>query len=67
VEDGAVVRNTARVNPENPIVELGPEFKKVTCQQKETKMQSMKPEANLLMFVLAAEIWNFGMKMFLKQ
>jgi hypothetical protein len=30
-------------------------------------MQSMKPEANLLMFVLAAEIWSFGMKMFLKQ
>jgi hypothetical protein len=30
-------------------------------------MESMKPEANLLMFVLAAEIWNFGMKMFLKQ
>ncbi|CAK9873615.1 unnamed protein product [Sphagnum jensenii] len=29
VEDGAVVRNTARVNPENPTVELGPEFKKV--------------------------------------
>jgi hypothetical protein len=30
-------------------------------------MQSMKPEANLLMFVLAADIWSFGMKMFLKQ
>jgi UTP--glucose-1-phosphate uridylyltransferase len=29
VEDGAVVRNTARANPENPTVELGPEFKKV--------------------------------------
>jgi hypothetical protein len=37
VEDGAVVRNTARANPDNPTVELGPEFKKVTCQQKETK------------------------------
>jgi hypothetical protein len=30
-------------------------------------MQSMKAEANLIMFVLAAEIWSFGMKMFLKQ
>lgn len=29
VEDGFVIRNTARKNPANPSVELGPEFKKV--------------------------------------
>lgn len=29
VEDGAVVRSTARSSPENPTIELGSEFKKV--------------------------------------
>lgn len=29
VEDGAVVRSTARISPENPTIELGSEFKKV--------------------------------------
>lgn len=29
VEDGSVIRNKARTNPENPSIELGPEFKKV--------------------------------------
>jgi UTP--glucose-1-phosphate uridylyltransferase len=29
LEDGSVIRNTARTNPENPSIELGPEFKKV--------------------------------------
>ncbi|KAL2644899.1 hypothetical protein R1flu_012486 [Riccia fluitans] len=29
VEEGSVLRNTARKSPENPSVELGPEFKKV--------------------------------------
>ncbi len=66
MEDGAVVRNTARVNPENPTVELGPEFKKVTCQQKETK-DAVHEARSQLTHVLAAEIWSFGMKMFLKQ
>lgn len=30
LEDGSVIRNTARANPENPSIELGPEFKKVS-------------------------------------
>ena len=29
VEDGTVSRNSARSNPTNPVVDLGPEFKKV--------------------------------------
>lgn len=29
LQDGFVVRNQARANPENPSIELGPEFKKV--------------------------------------
>ena len=29
LEDGFVIRNKARANPENPSIELGPEFKKV--------------------------------------
>ncbi|KAM7278543.1 hypothetical protein ACFE04_005677 [Oxalis oulophora] len=29
LEDGLVIRNKARTNPENPSIELGPEFKKV--------------------------------------
>lgn len=30
LEDGSVIRNKARTNPENPSIELGPEFKKVS-------------------------------------
>ncbi|XP_004503091.1 UTP--glucose-1-phosphate uridylyltransferase-like isoform X1 [Cicer arietinum] len=30
LQDGFVVRNQARANPENPSIELGPEFKKVS-------------------------------------
>ncbi|CAM8924691.1 unnamed protein product [Rhodiola kirilowii] len=30
LEDGFVIRNPARSNPENPSIELGPEFKKVS-------------------------------------
>uniref|UniRef100_A0A0R0L0W8 UTP--glucose-1-phosphate uridylyltransferase n=1 Tax=Glycine max TaxID=3847 RepID=A0A0R0L0W8_SOYBN len=30
LEDGFVIRNKARANPENPSIELGPEFKKVS-------------------------------------
>nr|Q9LKG7.1 RecName: Full=UTP--glucose-1-phosphate uridylyltransferase; AltName: Full=UDP-glucose pyrophosphorylase; Short=UDPGP; Short=UGPase [Astragalus penduliflorus]AAF86501.1 UDP-glucose pyrophosphorylase [Astragalus membranaceus] len=30
VENGSVIRNKARTNPENPSIELGPEFKKVS-------------------------------------
>ena len=29
LQDGLVIRNQARANPENPSIELGPEFKKV--------------------------------------
>lgn len=29
LQDGFVVRNQARANPENPSIELGPEYKKV--------------------------------------
>lgn len=29
LQDGFIVRNPARANPENPSIELGPEFKKV--------------------------------------
>lgn len=29
VVDGYVIRNEARVNPSNPSIDLGPEFKKV--------------------------------------
>ncbi|KAG5093668.1 hypothetical protein JHK84_049256 [Glycine max] len=30
LQDGLVIRNQARANPENPSIELGPEFKKVS-------------------------------------
>lgn len=28
-DEGVLVRNIARTNPENPVIELGPEFEKV--------------------------------------
>lgn len=63
VEDGFVIRNKARTNPENPSIELGPEFKKVADFLKRCK--SIPSIIELDSLKVSGDVW-FGAGITLK-
>jgi UTP--glucose-1-phosphate uridylyltransferase len=63
LEDGSVIRNTARTNPENPSIELGPEFKKVSNFL--SRFKSIPSIVELDSLKVAGDVW-FGAGVILK-
>lgn len=63
LEDGSVIRNTARTNPENPSIELGPEFKKVSNFL--SRFKSIPSIVELDSLKVAGDVW-FGASVILK-
>ncbi|KAK1305416.1 UTP--glucose-1-phosphate uridylyltransferase [Acorus calamus] len=63
VSDGFVVRNKARTNPENPSIELGPEFKKVADFQR--RFKSIPSIVELDSLKVTGDVW-FGAGITLK-
>ena len=63
VEDGSVIRNRARANPENPSIELGPEFKKVSSFL--SRFKSIPSIVELDSLKVAGDVW-FGAGVILK-
>ncbi|XP_045829058.1 UTP--glucose-1-phosphate uridylyltransferase isoform X1 [Trifolium pratense] len=63
LEDGSVIRNTARANPENPSIELGPEFKKVSNFL--SRFKSIPSIVELDSLKVAGDVW-FGAGVILK-
>ncbi|GMI74032.1 UDP-GLUCOSE PYROPHOSPHORYLASE 2, UDP-glucose pyrophosphorylase 2 [Hibiscus trionum] len=61
--DGYVSRNTARANPENPSIELGPEFKKVSNFL--SRFKSIPSIINLDSLIVSGDVW-FGANVVLK-
>ncbi|XP_071702219.1 UTP--glucose-1-phosphate uridylyltransferase [Rutidosis leptorrhynchoides] len=62
-KDGYVVRNPARTNPENPSIELGPEFKKVGDFLK--RFKSIPSIIELDSLKVSGDVW-FGSSVVLK-
>jgi len=63
VEEGFVIRNPARVNPANPTIELGPEFKKVGNFLK--RFKSIPSIIDLDSLKVSGDVW-FGSGVILK-
>ncbi|KAL2976021.1 hypothetical protein AAZX31_14G195600 [Glycine max] len=63
LEDGFVIRNKARENPENPSIELGPEFKKVSNFL--GRFKSIPSIVELDSLKVAGDVW-FGAGVILK-
>ncbi|CAL0334798.1 unnamed protein product [Lupinus luteus] len=63
LQDGFVSRNSARANPENPSIELGPEFKKVSNFL--TRFKSIPSIIQLDNLKVAGDVW-FGAGITLK-
>ncbi|XP_003600631.2 UTP--glucose-1-phosphate uridylyltransferase [Medicago truncatula] len=63
LKDGFVVRNQARANPENPSIELGPEFKKVSNFL--GRLKSIPSIVELDSLKVAGDVW-FGAGVTLK-
>ncbi|KAL5102104.1 hypothetical protein RYX36_006431 [Vicia faba] len=63
LEDGSVIRNPARTNPENPAIELGPEFKKVSNFL--SRFKSIPSIVELDSVKVAGDVW-FGAGVILK-
>uniref|UniRef100_A0A2P2M0J3 UTP--glucose-1-phosphate uridylyltransferase n=3 Tax=Rhizophora mucronata TaxID=61149 RepID=A0A2P2M0J3_RHIMU len=63
LEDGFVIRNKARTNPENPSIELGPEFKKVGNFL--SRFKSLPSIVELDSLKVAGDVW-FGAGITLK-
>ncbi|CAL5189924.1 unnamed protein product [Lathyrus oleraceus] len=63
LEDGSVIRNPARANPENPAIELGPEFKKVSNFL--SRFKSIPSIVELDSVKVAGDVW-FGAGVILK-
>lgn len=63
VEEGFVIRNPARVNPANPSIELGPEFKKVGNFLK--RFKSIPSIIDLDSLKVSGDVW-FGSGIILK-
>lgn len=63
VEEGFVIRNPARVNPTNPTIELGPEFKKVGNFLK--RFKSIPSIIDLDSLKVSGDVW-FGSGVILK-
>ncbi|KAJ1377376.1 UTP--glucose-1-phosphate uridylyltransferase [Sesbania bispinosa] len=63
LEDGYVIRNKARANPENPSIELGPEFKKVSNFL--SRFKSIPSIVELDSLKVAGDVW-FGAGVILK-
>ncbi|XP_058748069.1 UTP--glucose-1-phosphate uridylyltransferase [Vicia villosa] len=63
LEDGSVIRNPARTNPENPAIELGPEFKKVSNFL--SRFKSIPSIVELDSVKVAGDVW-FGAGVVLK-
>ncbi|KAF1895163.1 hypothetical protein Lal_00022661 [Lupinus albus] len=63
LQDGFVARNSARANPENPSIELGPEFKKVSNFL--SRFKSIPSIIELDNLKVAGDIW-FGAGVTLK-
>ncbi|TKY56659.1 UTP--glucose-1-phosphate uridylyltransferase [Spatholobus suberectus] len=63
LEDGFVTRNKARANPENPSIELGPEFKKVSNFL--DRFKSIPSIVELDSLKVAGNVW-FGAGVILK-
>ncbi|RDX58502.1 UTP--glucose-1-phosphate uridylyltransferase [Mucuna pruriens] len=63
LEDGFVTRNKARANPENPSIELGPEFKKVSDFL--GRFKSIPSIVELDSIKVAGDVW-FGAGVILK-
>ncbi|KAG5064242.1 hypothetical protein JHK85_005425 [Glycine max] len=63
LEDGFVIRNKARANPENPSIELGPEFKKVSNFL--GRFKSIPSIVELDSLKVAGDVW-FGAGVILK-
>ncbi|XP_020234113.1 UTP--glucose-1-phosphate uridylyltransferase [Cajanus cajan] len=63
LEDGFVIRNKARANPENPSIELGPEFKKVSNFL--GRFKSIPSIVELDSLKVAGDVW-FGAGVVLK-
>ncbi|KAB2068617.1 hypothetical protein ES319_A08G043700v1 [Gossypium barbadense] len=61
--DGFVSRNSARANPENPSIELGPEFKKVSNFL--SRFKTIPSIINLDSLTVTGDVW-FGAGMVLK-
>ncbi|XP_074578253.1 UTP--glucose-1-phosphate uridylyltransferase-like [Curcuma longa] len=61
--DGFVIRNTARKNPENPSIELGPEFKKVADSL--ARFKSVPSIVDLDSLKVSGDVW-FGAGITLK-
>ncbi|RVW85333.1 UTP--glucose-1-phosphate uridylyltransferase [Vitis vinifera] len=64
LSDGFVVRNKARKNPENPVIELGPEFKKVGNFL--SRFKSIPSIIELDSLKVAGDVW-FGSGVILKR
>jgi len=63
LQDGLVIRNQARANPENPSIELGPEFKKVSNFL--SRFKSIPSIVELDSLKVAGDVW-FGAGVILK-
>ncbi|KAK9118017.1 hypothetical protein Scep_016110 [Stephania cephalantha] len=63
VADGFVIRNSARSNPANPIIELGPEFKKVSNFL--SRFKSIPSIIELDSLKVSGDVW-FGAGIILK-
>ncbi|KHN08769.1 UTP--glucose-1-phosphate uridylyltransferase [Glycine soja] len=63
LQDGLVIRNQARANPENPSIELGPEFKKVSYFL--SRFKSIPSIVELDSLKVAGDVW-FGVGAILK-
>ncbi|KAJ8752167.1 hypothetical protein K2173_003775 [Erythroxylum novogranatense] len=63
LEDGYIVRNKARINPTNPSIELGPEFKKVGNFL--SRFKSIPSIIELDSLKVAGDVW-FGANITLK-
>ncbi|XP_027940798.1 UTP--glucose-1-phosphate uridylyltransferase [Vigna unguiculata] len=63
LENGFVIRNKARTNPENPSIELGPEFKKVSNFM--GRFKSIPSIVELDSLKVAGDVW-FGAGVVLK-
>ncbi|MBA0583240.1 hypothetical protein Gorai_014105, partial [Gossypium raimondii] len=61
--DGFVSRNSARENPENPSIELGPEFKKVSNFL--SRFKTIPSIINLDSLTVTGDVW-FGAGIVLK-
>ncbi|GMI77029.1 UDP-glucose pyrophosphorylase, UDP-GLUCOSE PYROPHOSPHORYLASE 1 [Hibiscus trionum] len=61
--DGYISRNSARANPENPFIELGPEFKKVSKFL--SRFKSIPSIIDLDSLSMSGDVW-FGANIVLK-